>query len=87
MEHIMLIHSPKELALLVINQRKKLKLSQADVGNLVGLKQQTVSAFELKPEATKLDTLFHILSAVSLDITALAKESTTITDAQWKEEW
>ncbi len=81
----MLIHSPKELALAVVAQRKKMKLSQSDVGKLVGLKQQTVSEFENKPESTKLDTLFHILSAVHLDITTRDK---TIPDKnQWKEEW
>lgn len=83
----MLIRSPKELALLVMSQRKKLKLSQAEVGRLVGLKQQTVSEFEIKPESTKLETLFHILSAVNLDIKALAKDETTLAKTQWKEEW
>jgi len=83
----MLTRSPKELALLVSNQRKKLKLSQTEVANLVGLKQKTISAFENKPEGTKLETLFHILSAVKLDITVLAKDKATITESQWKEEW
>lgn len=81
----MLIRSPKELALLVTNERKKRKLTQADVGKKVGLKQQTVSDFELNPEGTKLNTLFHILSAVNLDIKILAKDEKTKTP--WKEEW
>jgi HTH-type transcriptional regulator/antitoxin HipB len=83
----MLIHSPKELAMLVANQRKKLKLSQAAVGKLVGLKQQTISDFENNPEGTKLNTLFHILSAVQLDINALAKNEPAATKTTWKEEW
>ena len=83
----MFIRSPKELALLVINQRKKLKLSQAEVGKLVGLKQQTISEFEIKPESTKLGTLFYILSAVNLDIKALTKDEAVPTKTQWKEEW
>jgi HTH-type transcriptional regulator/antitoxin HipB len=61
----MLIHSPKELALLIISQRKKLKLSQADVGRRVGLKQQTISEFEIKPEGTKLNTLKQRLIELS----------------------
>jgi HTH-type transcriptional regulator/antitoxin HipB len=81
----MLIRSPKELALLVANQRKKLKLSQKEVGKLVGLKQQTVSEFEINPESTKLTTLFHILSAVNLDIKMTTKDQDTKT--QWKKEW
>lgn len=82
---IMLIRSPKELALLIINQRKKLKLSQAAVGKLVGLKQQTISEFEIKPESTQLDTLFRISSALNLDIKVLPKDE--ISQTLWKEEW
>lgn len=81
------IRSPKELALLVISQRKKLKISQAEVGKLVGLKQQTVSEFEIKPERTQLTTLFLILSAVKLDIQLLTKEEITPSKVKWKEEW
>ena len=83
----MLIRSPKELALLISNQRKKLKLSQAEVGKLVGLKQQTISEFEIKPEGTKLSTLFNILSAVNLDIKVLTKDEIILTKTKWKEEW
>lgn len=83
----MFIRSPKELALFVINQRKKLNLSQADVGKRVGVKQQTISKFESSPEGTKLSTLFSILSAVNLDINILMKDEKASTKTQWKEEW
>lgn len=83
----MLAHSPKELALFVVNQRKKQKLSQAEVGKRVGLKQQTVSEFELKPEGTQLSTLFSILSAVNLDIKIFTKEKTVFPGTLWKDEW
>ncbi|MCW5589294.1 MAG: helix-turn-helix domain-containing protein [Legionellales bacterium] len=81
------IHSPKELALMVVEKRKKLKLSQSMVAKQVGLKQQTVSAFENKPESTKLETLFQILSAVEMDITLLSKTEVIAEDKQWREEW
>lgn len=84
---MMLTRSPKELALQVMGQRKKLKLSQADVGELVGLKQQTISEFENKPESTKLNTLFLILSAVQLDVNLLGKNEDVLTKRPWKEEW
>jgi len=83
----MFTSSPRELALLVANRRKNLKLSQAQVGKLVGLKQQTVSDFEKKPEGTKLDTLFRILSAVKLDVTVLAKQTSNEKNPAWNEEW
>ena len=82
----MLIRSPKELALFASTQRKKLKLSQTAIGNLVGLKQATISAFENKPESTKLDTLFHILSAMNLDVQVTLKDK-KINDQPWSEEW
>jgi len=82
----MLIRSPNDLALFVTSQRKKLKLSQTEVGNLVGLKQTTISAFENKPESTKLDTLYHILSAMNLDLHVVPKNKEN-DDSQWNEEW
>ena len=83
----MLIHSPQELALLIISQRKKLKLSQGDVANRVGLRQATVSYIENKPEGTKLDTLFNILSAVNLDIYLVPKNKSIPEDKGWNQEW
>lgn len=83
----MFIRSPKELALLVISQRKKLKLSQTEVGNLAGLKQKTISAFENKPKSIKLDTLFRILSVVNLDIKMSPKDEINIGKTKWTHEW
>lgn len=74
---------PNELALRVIDQRKRLKLSQATVGKLVGLKQQTVSDFENNPERAHVDTLLRILAAIDLDILLVVKEN----KIKWKEEW
>ena len=82
----MFIRAPKELALFVINERKKLKLSQAAVADLVGLKQQTISAFENKPESTKLDTLFRILSAVNVDMNLFSKNNSH-KKGKWKQVW
>lgn len=64
----MIIGSPKQLGILVVDQRKKLKLSQSEVADLVGLKQKTISAFENNPESVMLSTAFLILSAVELEI-------------------
>lgn len=83
----MIIHSPHELAIFISNQRKKLKLSQATVASLVGLKQKTISAFENKPESVQLETLFKILSAVSLDIRVSPKNNTHKNKSDWKQEW
>lgn len=82
----MYLPSPQVLAQLVISRRRQLKLSQSAVGQLVGLKQQTVSEFERNPESTKLSTLFRILSAVKLDLNALPKDKPSSTKT-WEQEW
>ncbi|QLZ69531.1 transcriptional regulator [Legionella sp. PC1000] len=83
----MLIHSSLELALLIKNQRKKLKLSQAEVAALVGLKQKTISAIENNPENMRLSTLFRILSALGLDLKISAKSQSNRATNQWNDEW
>lgn len=82
----MLIHSPYELALFIKNQRKNLKLSQKEVGELVGLKQKTISAIENNAENVKLSTLFRILSALEMELKIESRKVDKAVD-QWKEEW
>ncbi|ASQ46551.1 helix-turn-helix domain-containing protein [Legionella clemsonensis] len=83
----MLIHSPHELAMLLKNRRKLLKLNQAQVGSLVGLKQKTISAIENNAENIRLNTLFRILSALDLDINISPKNEINIVAKQWNDEW
>ncbi len=84
----MFVHSPNDLAVYLTDRRKKLKLSQTELGQRVGLKQQTVSQFEVKPQRTELATFFRILSALDLDIQILPKEAKEGHDkTEWKEEW
>ena len=78
----MIVHSPEELALMVRNYRKQAKISQAKAGDLVGMKQTTLSAFENKPDSTKLDTLFRVLAAVNLEVHVVPRGS-----VKWDEEW
>lgn len=59
-----------------------MKLSQGALTERVGLKQQTVSAFEKQPKRTKVDTLFRILSAVYLDI-MINPKSIEKTQTEW----
>lgn len=83
----MLINSPHELASFIANRRKRLKMSQAQAGERVGLKQQTISAFEIRPDSAQIDTLFRILSALNLDIQLFAKDAPSPTQLNWKEGW
>jgi HTH-type transcriptional regulator / antitoxin HipB len=83
----MIIHSTRELAEFTRDRRKREKLSQAEVSDRVGLRQMTVSAFESKPDSTKLETLFRLLSALDLELHVIPK-GTKIEDGQgWDKEW
>ena len=82
----MIIRSPEQLAILVVDQRKKLGLTQSEVAERVGLKQKTISAFENNPESVMLPTAFLILSALHLDITVAPKVVDNESSA-WGHEW
>lgn len=82
----MLIHSPNDLAKMISSQRKRTKLSQADAGAKVGLKQTTLSHFEKNPENSQINTLFRILSALDLEIHINPKPKNKISNL-WKEKW
>ena len=84
----MVIHSPKELALFVQDQRKQKTMSQTSVANKVALKQTTLSKFEIRPETTKLDTLFRILSALDLELQIVSKDQVLQNGQKnWGDEW
>lgn len=71
--------------------RQTRKLSQEKVACKVGIRQDTVSSFERNADATKLETLFKILSALELELViqprnlppGVAEEN----GGGWKEEW
>jgi len=68
------------------------KLSQGKIAGKVGIRQDTVSNFELHPNTTKLETFFKILSALELELTVQPRNTSGIdsdsgASAGWKEEW
>lgn len=91
----MKITDPKTLSIYLRDERRRRDLSQAKVGDLVGLRQGTVSKFESMPEKVQLDTLFRLLSALELELSVKPKSKSTqnensdsaATADQWAEEW
>ncbi|MDK9756655.1 helix-turn-helix domain-containing protein [Vibrio sp. D173a] len=69
----MLITSSKQLAIHLRDERKSKNLSQVKVADPVGLKQDTVSKFEVNPETTRIQTLFRILSSLNLEMHIVQK--------------
>ena len=51
---------------------------------MVGIRQDTVSSFELRPDSTKIETFFKLLSALELDIKITLRRDN---NNDWLEEW
>ena len=86
----MQITSAKMLANAVRDQRKTRNITQSETAKLVGIKQNTVSAFENNPDGTKLETLFKLLAALDLELHLQPRNTTAApqTNTQkWSEEW
>lgn len=83
----MIVHSTVELATFTRDRRQRLRLSQGTVGDRVGLRQETISNFENKPETTQLATLFKILSALDFELHLVPKEESNQGKKGWSEEW
>jgi HTH-type transcriptional regulator / antitoxin HipB len=80
----MLVTSAKTLAIALRDHRKINHLSQSEVAERVGLRQETISAFENKADSTKLDTLFRILAALNLEIHVVPRGTKLL---GWDQEW
>ncbi|WP_375056596.1 helix-turn-helix domain-containing protein [Zobellella sp. DQSA1] len=86
----MKITNAKQLSAYLRDVRLSEDLSQGKVANKVGIRQDTVSNFELQPGTTKLETFFKILSALNLELEVKPKGSQgsdTQSPDSWKEEW
>lgn len=60
--------TPQQIGAIVRRQRKKLGLSQDDLGTRTHLRQATISKVESGEPATRLQTLLDTLSALDLEI-------------------
>lgn len=85
----MKVTNTRKLSAYMKDVRETKKLSQSKVASKVGIRQDTVSSFELSPDSTKLETFFKILSALNLelDIKPRNESGSSNSDSGWKEEW
>lgn len=84
----MKISTTKQLSAYLKDVRLDNELSQADVAKKVGVRQDTVSNFELRAGTTKMDTFFKLLSALELDFEITPRNRKNSDDSSgWKEEW
>jgi HTH-type transcriptional regulator/antitoxin HipB len=93
----MKVTNAKQLSTYLKDARLNAQLSQSKVASKVGIRQDTVSSFELTPDSTKLETLFKILSALNLELDIKVRnpqlvderrhDNATVPEQEWKEEW
>jgi HTH-type transcriptional regulator/antitoxin HipB len=93
----MKVTNAKQLSVYLKDARLNEHLSQSKVASKVGIRQDTVSSFELNPDSTKLETLFKILSALNLELDIKVRnpqlvnerrhDNAIMPDCEWKEEW
>jgi HTH-type transcriptional regulator/antitoxin HipB len=63
-----LARNPKQIGNTIRRARKKRGMSQGDLGERAGLRQETISLIETGNPATKLETLLLILAALDLEL-------------------
>jgi HTH-type transcriptional regulator/antitoxin HipB len=76
------IRTPMQLAMVLGGYRKKLKLTQKQASEKVGLYPKTISALENSPETSSIESLFKLLSALGLEL-VLKPKSTGRTEGEW----
>ena len=59
--------APKQIGTLIRRNRKRLGLSQSELGERAGLRQETISLIETGNPATRLDTILAVLAALDLE--------------------
>jgi|APCry1669192010_1035390.scaffolds.fasta_scaffold25670_2 HTH-type transcriptional regulator/antitoxin HipB len=67
MSHI--ARSSKQLGNVIQRTRRQLGLTQTQLANLAGLRQEKVSIIESGQDGAKLSTIFALLAALNLEIT------------------
>lgn len=63
-----LARSPKQIGNAIRRARKKRGMSQSELGEKAGLRQETISLIENGNPATKLETILAVLSALDLEL-------------------
>ncbi|WP_421707158.1 helix-turn-helix domain-containing protein [Algihabitans sp.] len=77
-----LARNPKQIGAIVQRNRKKQGLNQRELGNLAGLRQETISLIETGNPAAKLETILAVLAALDLEFRVLPRSKTRADDIE-----
>ncbi|MFC4311557.1 helix-turn-helix domain-containing protein [Steroidobacter flavus] len=69
--------SPDQIAAIVRQQRRDRGLSQAQLGELIGRRQATISKLEKGDAGIQLGTLFDVLAALDLELLVALRSTGT----------
>jgi len=87
----MKLTSAKQLGIVIKDCRKQKNTTQMDVARKIGIRQDTVSKFEIATASAKMETLFKILAALDLELHIESRNHQEIAEpdakTEWKEEW
>lgn len=62
-----LARTPRQIGAVVRRARQRRSLSQAQLGETVGLRQETISLIETGNPATKLETILKVFAVLDLE--------------------
>ena len=62
-----LARTPKQIGTTIRRKRKRLGMSQSELGDRTGLRQETISLIETGNPATRIDTVLSELAALDLE--------------------
>jgi len=68
-----LARTPQQLGTTLRRHRKRLGLSQTELGDRAGLRQETISLIETGHPAARLDTLLAVLAVLDLEFRIAAR--------------
>ena len=68
-----LARDARQLGNLIRNARKQQAMSQKELGNRAGLRQETISLLENGNPAAKMETVLSVLSALNLELQVVSR--------------
>ncbi len=78
MSHI--ARSPRQLGNIIQRTRKQRGLTQTDLANLSGLRQEMISKIETGHEGTKLSSIYALFAALDLELVIDARSGRQAAD-------
>ncbi len=77
-----LARTPNQLGNMVRRARKQRELSQTQLGQMAGMRQETISLIETGNPAAKLETILTVLAALDLEFRIVPRSKGSAADIE-----